>query len=221
VEAPVNGKHFRAGKREGAGLLSARDRHMCGTMPVQKTSGYLAGQLLIAMPQMRDPRFTRAVVYLCAHTAEGAMGIVINRPFDGLSFSELLEQLEIPPTPACKAIRIHFGGPVEGGRGFVLHSADYMHETTMMVDDGVALTATIDVLKAMSEGIGPKASLLALGYAGWGAGQLDAEIRENVWLNAPSDERLLFDEDINHKWERAIHKLGIDFGALSGDAGHA
>lgn len=188
---------------------------------MQTIQGYLAGQLLIAMPQMRDPRFVRSVVYLCAHTAEGAMGLVVNRLFDGLSFPDLLEQLEIAPSPGCSAIRVHFGGPVEGGRGFVLHSADYMHETSMMVEDGVALTATVDVLKAIAEGEGPKNCLLALGYAGWSPGQLDAEIRENAWLNVPADEHLLFQTDLDHKWEAAIHKLGIDFGSLSGDAGHA
>lgn len=188
---------------------------------MQKIQGYLAGQLLIAMPQMRDPRFARCVVYLCAHTAEGAMGLVVNRPFDGLSFPDLLEQLDIEPGPGCDAIRVHFGGPVEGGRGFVLHSADYMHETSMIVEDGVALTATVDVLKAIAEGMGPKNCLLALGYAGWSPGQLDAEIRENAWLNVPADEKLLFNTELDHKWEAAIHKLGIDFGSLSGDAGHA
>lgn len=188
---------------------------------MQTTQGYLAGQLLIAMPQMRDPRFTRTVVYLCAHSAEGAMGIVVNRLFDGLSFPELLEQLDIDPTPRCSDVQVHFGGPVEGGRGFVLHSADYMHETSMMVDEQVALTATVDVLKAIADGMGPERSLLALGYAGWSPGQLDAEIRENVWLNVPADGQLLFSGDIEHKWENAIHKLGIDFGSLSGEVGHA
>lgn len=186
-----------------------------------KTQGYLAGQLLIAMPQMRDPRFARAVVYLCAHSAEGAMGLVINRQFEGLDFSDLLSQLEIAPTPSCDDVRVHFGGPVEGGRGFVLHSTDYLHETSMMVADNVALTATVDVLKAIADGMGPARSLLALGYAGWGAGQLDSEIRENVWLNVPADETLLFGADLDHKWEAAIHKLGIDFAALSGEVGHA
>lgn len=188
---------------------------------MQKISGYLAGQLLIAMPQMRDPRFMRTVVYVCAHTAEGAMGLVINRMFDGLSFPELLDQLGIEPGTDSEAIQIHFGGPVEGGRGFVLHSADYKHETTLMVDERVGLTATVDVLKAIAEGTGPRERLLALGYAGWGAGQLDSEIRENVWLNVQADESLLYGLDVDHKWEQAIHKLGIDFGSLSGDAGHA
>jgi putative transcriptional regulator len=184
-------------------------------------SGYLAGQMLIAMPHMRDPRFARTVVYLCAHSSKGAMGLVINRLFEGLSFPELLQQLEIPVTPAADSIRVHFGGPVEGGRGFVLHSTDYLHESSMQVEDGVALTATIDVLKAISTGEGPHSCLMALGYAGWGAGQLDAEIRDNAWLNVSSDADLLFGRDLEQKWERAIHKLGIDFGALSGDMGHA
>jgi putative transcriptional regulator len=186
-----------------------------------KSVGYLAGQMLIAMPQMQDARFSRTVVYLCAHTAEGAMGLVVNRLFDALSFPDLLEQLSIVPTDRCEPIRVHFGGPVESGRGFVLHSTDYMQDTTLMVDDRVALTATIDVLRAIAEGRGPKRSLLALGYAGWAAGQLDGEIRENAWLNAPADEELLFGFDIESKWERAIAKLGVDFSKLSGNAGHA
>jgi putative transcriptional regulator len=184
-------------------------------------SGYLAGQMLIAMPQMRDARFSRTVVYLCAHSKEGAMGLVINRMFNGLSFPDLLEQLNIEPTPLCDPIKIHFGGPVEAGRGFVLHSTDYVQETTLVVNEEVGLTATIDVLKAIANGEGPNRSLLALGYAGWGAGQLDNEIRDNAWLSVPSDEDLLFGTDLDHKWERAIAKIGVDFSMLSGEAGHA
>lgn len=184
-------------------------------------SGYFAGQMLIAMPQMRDARFARSVVYLCAHTKEGAMGLVINRLFNSLSFPELLEQLTIESTPLCDRVRIHFGGPVEAGRGFVLHSNDYMQETTLMVDDDVGLTATIDVLKAIAEGRGPARYLLALGYAGWSAGQLDTEIRENAWLSVQSDENLLFGTEIDGKWERAIAKIGVDFNKLSASSGHA
>ena len=186
-----------------------------------KSIGYLAGQMLIAMPQMQDARFSRTVVYLCAHTAEGAMGLVVNRLFNALSFPDLLEQLNIDSTPLCDPIRIHFGGPVEAGRGFVLHSTDYVQDTTLLVDDSVALTATVDVLKAIAEGRGPRQSMLALGYAGWGAGQLDSEIRENAWLNVPADEELLFGQEVEHKWERAIAKIGVDFSKLSGDVGHA
>ena len=184
-------------------------------------SGYFAGQMLIAMPQMRDARFSRSVVYLCAHTKEGAMGLVINRMFDGLSFPDLLEQLNIEPTPLCDPIKIHFGGPVEAGRGFVLHSTDYVQETTLVVNDDVGLTATIDVLKAIATGAGPARSLLALGYAGWGAGQLDNEIRDNAWLSVEPDEELLFGADLDRKWEKAIAKIGVDFSMLSGEAGHA
>lgn len=184
-------------------------------------SGYLAGQMLIAMPQMRDARFSRAVVYVCAHTAEGAMGLVINRMFNGLTFPDLLEQLNIEPTPRCEPIKIHFGGPVEAGRGFVLHSTDYVQETTLVVNDEVGLTATIDVLKAIAQGEGPARSLLALGYAGWSAGQLDNEIRDNAWLSVEPDDELLFGTDLDTKWERAIAKIGVDFSMLSGEAGHA
>ena len=190
-------------------------------MNIQTSNGYFAGQLLIAMPQMQDPRFCRTVVYLCAHSATGAMGIVINRSYDGLSFSELLQQLEISSKAEGEALRVHFGGPVESGRGFVLHSSDYVHETTTKVDEDVGLTATVDVLKAISEGEGPKHRFLALGYAGWSAGQLDAEIRENAWLTVPSDMDLLFGSDLDRKWARAISKLGFDYTTLSAEAGHA
>ena len=186
-----------------------------------KDSGYLTGQMLIAMPQMQDPRFVRTLVYVCAHTAEGAMGLVVNRLFTSLSFPDLLEQLNIKPTPICDQIRVHFGGPVEPGRGFVLHSTDYVQETTLLVDELVGLTATVDVLKAIAESQGPRSSLLALGYAGWAAGQLDGEIRENAWLNVSADEELLFGTAIENKWERAIAKIGVDFSMLSGEAGHA
>ncbi len=177
--------------------------------------------MLIAMPQMRDPRFMRTVVYVCAHSAEGAMGLVINRLFEALSFPELLEQLDIEAASGCEDLPVHFGGPVEAGRGFVLHSADYTTEGTMMVDDSVALTATVDVLKAIAEARGPARCLLALGYAGWSPGQLDSEILENVWLNVPADPDLLFGTDMEHKWEQAISKIGIDLNMLSGEAGHA
>ena len=173
------------------------------------------------MPQLHDPRFARTVVYLCAHSATGAMGIVVNRLFEGLTFAELLEQLEIKPVQACASVGVHFGGPVDSGRGFVLHSADYQHESTTLVDETVGLTATVDVLKAISEGEGPKNSFLALGYAGWGPGQLDAEIKGNSWLTVPADPDLLFSEDLDHKWAKAIAKLGFDFTTLSAEAGHA
>jgi putative transcriptional regulator len=186
-----------------------------------KTAPYLTGQLLIAMPGMPDPRFQRTVIYMCAHNAEGAMGLVINRLFGAISFGDLLEQLEIQPTHSVADLRVHYGGPVEAGRGLVLHSTDFIREGTMLVDDDVALTATLDILRAVAEGRGPRHSLLALGYAGWGPGQLDAELQANGWLTADSDEALIFDRDLDTKWERSIAKLGVSLSMLSGEAGHA
>jgi putative transcriptional regulator len=186
-----------------------------------ENGGYLTGQLLVAMPQMRDPRFARSVIYMCAHNAEGAMGLVVNRRVGTITFEDLLQQLGLGPNRRNDEIRVHFGGPVEQGRGFVLHSADYSHAGTMQVDDAMALTATLDILKEMAAGGGPRRSLLALGYAGWGPGQLDAEIQANGWLSVAADEGLVFDADLDHKWERAIGKIGVDFSKLSGDAGHA
>lgn len=181
----------------------------------------LTGQFLVAMPSMADPRFARTVIYLCAHGPEGAMGLVINKPMPTIRFPDLLEQLGIEAGREAEAMRVHFGGPVESGRGFVLHSADFMREGTMMVDSAVALTATIDVLRAIANGAGPRQHLLALGYAGWGPGQLDVEIQANGWLQVPADAAILFDEDLSTKWERAIAKLGITPAMLSADAGHA
>jgi putative transcriptional regulator len=186
-----------------------------------KTPQYLTGQLLMAMPGMPDPRFQRTVIYMCAHNAEGAMGLVINRLFGAITFSDLLEQLEIRPTRSVTDLRVHYGGPVESGRGLVLHSTDFIREGTMMVDDEVALTATVDILRAIADGRGPRHSLLALGYAGWGPGQLDAEMQANGWLTAESDEALMFDRDLETKWERSIAKLGVRLSMLSGEAGHA
>jgi putative transcriptional regulator len=187
----------------------------------ENATPYLTGQLLVAMPQMRDPRFARSVIYMCAHSADGAMGLVVNRRVGSITFDDLLKQLNIGPNKRNDEIRIHFGGPVEQGRGFVLHSSDYLQSGSLRVDDHVALTATLDILKEMAAGGGPRKSLLALGYAGWGPGQLDAEIQANGWLSVSSDEALVFDADLDHKWERAIGKIGIDFSMLSGEAGHA
>jgi len=183
-------------------------------------NGYLTGQLLIAMPGMRDTRFARSVVYLCAHNAEGAMGLVVNKLLDSVSFEELLQQLGIEGRPG-QPIAIHFGGPVESGRGFVLHSADYKQDSTLEVDDRIALTATLDVLRDIAQGGGPKQHLFALGYAGWGPGQLDQELQANGWLTAEADERLVFGEDQAAKWQAAIARLGIDPARLTFDAGHA
>jgi putative transcriptional regulator len=183
----------------------------------------LTGQLLIAMPQMQDPRFARTVIYLCAHGSEGAMGLVVNKYLDDppVTLSKLMGQLGITTEGLKVDPPVHRGGPVEEGRGFVLHSADYTEEATMVIGDNVALTATLDILRAIGRGEGPKKSLLALGYAGWGPGQLDAEMQANGWLHVDADEMLVFDPSSKDKWQQAIAKIGIDLTALSGDAGHA
>ncbi len=181
----------------------------------------LAGQLLIAMPQMQDHRFVRSVIFLCAHNEEGAMGLVVNKLIDSLTLAELMEKLGIPAQGLTGRSLVHAGGPVEEGRGFVLHSADYVEEDTLVVGNNLALTATLDILRAIGRGEGPRRSLLALGYAGWGPGQLDAEMQANGWLHVPADESIVFDEDLADKWQRALGKLGINPLALSGDAGHA
>ena len=182
---------------------------------------YLTGQLLIAMPGMMDERFAKTVIYMCAHTEEGAMGLVLNQSLDRLSFTELLEQMGIEDAPQRTDVPIHFGGPVEAGRGFVLHSTDYSQEATLPIDDGIGLTATAEILKAIANGEGPRRCLLALGYAGWGPGQLDSEIRANGWLQVAADQDLVFGPDLSAKWNQAIGKLGIDPGMLSDSAGHA
>jgi putative transcriptional regulator len=182
---------------------------------------FLTGQLLIAMPAMEDPRFAHSVIYLCAHTPEGAMGLVLNRPLQRPKFDELLRQLEVAPVPPARRIRLCAGGPMDNGRGFVLHTTDWTGEGSLRVDESVALTASLDVLKEIAEGRGPREGLLALGYAGWGPGQLDEEIQQNAWLSVPADETIVFDGDDDTKWRRALAKLNIDPLLLSGAAGHA
>jgi putative transcriptional regulator len=182
---------------------------------------FLTGQLLIAMPAMEDPRFAHSVIYLCAHTPEGAMGLVLNRPLQRPKFDELLRQLEVAPVPPARRIRLCAGGPMDNARGFVLHTTDWTGEGSLRVDDTVALTASLDVLKEIAEGRGPREGLLALGYAGWGPGQLDEEIQQNAWLSVPADETIVFDGDDDTKWRRALAKLNIDPLLLSGAAGHA
>ena len=189
---------------------------------------YLDGQLLVAMPIMTDKRFARSVIYMCAHSAEGAMGLIINQRASHISFSELLKQLSIVPDSADDVeieladMDVHVGGPVETGRGFVLHSADYYAaDSTLPIDDGVSLTATVDILKAIAGGKGPDRAILALGYAGWRAGQLESEIAANGWLHCSADAGLLFDRDVEEKYDRALSKIGIDPSHLVSDAGHA
>ncbi|WP_445680584.1 YqgE/AlgH family protein [Radicibacter daui] len=187
----------------------------------QAANGYLTGQCLIAMPGMSDPRFEKTVIYMCAHNAEGAMGLVVNRLFGSVNFSDLMSQLDVTGEHMPSDKPVHYGGPVEPGRGFVLHSADYQHEGTMLVDGGVALTATFDVLRAIAAGAGPARAMMALGYAGWSAGQLDDELQANGWLTVAADADLLWDENLESKWERAMAKIGIDPRMLTSDAGHA
>src|SRR6201993_3172944 len=191
--------------------------------------GYLDGQMLIAMPTMRDERFARSLIYVCAHSSEGAMGIVVNQPAPNIRFSELLVQLEVIPAaeliqlpPRAGVIKVLKGGPVETGRGFVLHSAHFFIEnSTLPIDDGICLTATLDILKAIARGDGPASAILALGYAGWAPGQLENEIQGNGWLHCAPDPELIFGTDIGGKYERALKKIGIDLGMLSSEAGHA
>ncbi|MBC58323.1 MAG: hypothetical protein CL814_15515 [Confluentimicrobium sp.] len=182
----------------------------------------LSGKLLIAMPGMGDPRFEKSVVYICAHSAEGAMGLIINKPSQELRLSDMLEQLQIPRGTG-RDIRVHFGGPVEHGRGFVLHSSDYRSNsaTTLKVDARFGLTATLDILDDMARGTGPDNTLLALGYSGWGPGQLEEEICANGWLTCDASPEIVFAGDDDSKWGRALNVLGVDPLSLSAACGHA
>jgi putative transcriptional regulator len=191
--------------------------------------GYLDGHFLIAMPGMQDSRFSGAVVYICAHSADGAMGIMINQPAPQITFRDLLVQLDIIPegpeirlpAPAGR-MRVHRGGPVETGRGFVLHSTDYFVEnSTLPIDENVSLTATLEILKAIAGGSGPENAMLALGYAGWSPGQLEEEMLANGWLHCAARPDLIFDPDLTGKYERAMALIGVDASRLAGEAGHA
>ena len=189
--------------------------------PVHPPETSLAGQVLIAMPSMGDPRFAHSVIYLCAHSKDGAMGIVVNRPLAQPSFEDLLKQLKIDPVPPARSIRLCSGGPVENARGFVLHTTDWTDPATLKVDGALGLTASLDILKAIATGGGPEKGVLALGYAGWGPGQLDTEIIQNAWLSAPPDMGVLFDSEHDTKWRRALVVLHVDPLMLSGTAGRA
>jgi putative transcriptional regulator len=193
-----------------------------GSVAAEGALKSLAGQLLVAMPQMLDQRFARSVIYLCAHSEDaGAMGLVINKLLNSLTMGELFAQLDISPSRIVDSRPVHFGGPVEAGRGFVLHTSDYSEDATLVVDDNMAVTATLEILRAIGKGQGPRHSLFALGYAGWAPGQLDAEIQANGWLSVAADNDIVFDPDQDGKWRRALAKLGIDLSMLSTDAGHA
>jgi putative transcriptional regulator len=199
------------------------------TMQQGPGRGYLDGQMLIAMPAMNDERFARALIYVCAHSTEGAMGIIVNHPAANIKFPDLLVQLEVIPAAeriqlptGAGDVKVLKGGPVETGRGFVLHSSDFFIEnSTLPIDEGVCLTATLDILKAIARGKGPASAILALGYAGWAPGQLEHEIQQNGWLHCAADAELIFGQDTDTKYEKALRKIGIDLGMLSSEAGHA
>jgi putative transcriptional regulator len=189
---------------------------------VDQGESFLEGKLLIALPGMTDERFAQTVIYMCAHSAKGAMGIVINKPIPGLSFAEVLKQLQIDTKPLIGEFPILYGGPVETGRGFVLHSGDYEgSDSTLPVSEDISLTATLDILRALAEGRGPKQALFALGYAGWAPGQVETEFQRNGWLHCKADPSLVFGVDPEAKWRSALQRLGIGPSGLVADAGRA
>ena len=190
--------------------------------PVDQGESFLEGKLLIAMPGMPDERFAQTVIYMCAHSAKGAMGIVINKPIPGLSFAELMKQLEIETKPSIGEFPVLYGGPVETGRGFVLHSGDYEgSDSTLPVSEDISLTATLDILRAIAEGRGPRQALFALGYAGWAPGQVESEFQGNGWLHCEADASIVFGIEADAKWKSALERLGIGASSLVSDAGRA
>ena len=199
------------------------------SFPSQAESPFLDAQVLVAMPGMLDERFARSVIYVCAHSPEGAMGIVLNRPAANVNVPDLLVQLEIIPElerislpQRVGRMQVLMGGPVETSRGFVLHSPDFhIAQSTLPIDDSVCLTATIDILRAIAAGTGPENAVLALGYAGWGAGQLELELQANGWLNCPADAELIFNTSADIRYEMALRRIGIEPAMLSMEAGHA
>ncbi|HEY4264866.1 MAG TPA: YqgE/AlgH family protein [Micropepsaceae bacterium] len=197
-------------------MASSRDQR------VDEGESFLEGKLLIALPGMGDERFAQTVIYMCAHSAKGAMGIVINKPIPGLTFAEVMKQLEIETQPLAGELPILYGGPVETGRGFVLHSGEYeASDSTLPVSEDISLTATLDIVRAMAEGRGPKHALFALGYAGWAPGQVESEFQTNGWLHCPSDPSLVFGVSAEAKWLTALQRLGIGPSGLVSDTGRA
>lgn len=193
----------------------------------RRERGFLDGQFLIAMPGMTDSNFSRTVIYVCAHSDAGAMGFVINRA-QALTFTDVLLHLEMIKSDDAIVLPDHArdfpiqtGGPVESGRGFVLHSDDYVSDSSIPVSEDISLTATLDIVRAISKGSGPKRATMLLGYAGWGAGQLEAEIGNNGWLNCAPSEDLIFDRSLDDKYERALALMGVTPAMLSSEAGHA
>lgn len=197
-------------------MASSRDHRL------DQGESFLEGKLLIALPGMSDERFAQTVIYVCAHSSKGAMGIVINKPIPGLSFEEVLKQLQIETKPKMGEFPILYGGPVETGRGFVLHSGDYEgSDSTLPVSEDISLTATLDILRAIAEGRGPKHALFALGYAGWAPGQVETEFQRNGWLHCEADSSLVFGVDPEAKWRSALERLGIGPSGLVADTGRA
>jgi putative transcriptional regulator len=190
-----------------------------------KTDAFsLTGKLLLAMPGMADPRFHRSVIFMCAHDANGAMGLVINNVLPGVDFGTLLGQLNIDTPKELRAapkLQVLSGGPVESARGFVLHSQEYTQKDTVRIEGGFGVTGTVDALKAIAENRGPEKMLFILGYSGWGAGQLDKELQDNAWLVTEAEAGVIFGTEADHKWDMAIRKMGIDPAMLSGEAGRA
>jgi len=211
----------RFNRAHATAVRSALERRQIEAKSLKMDHGF-SGQLLIAMPGISDPRFERALILICAHDEHHAMGLAVNRPVEGLSVPDLLERLEIRSEIKAPPDLVMLGGPVERERGFVLHTDDYVGEYSIDVCEGLTLTATRDILEALAEGTGhPRHAILALGYAGWGAGQLEQEIKENVWLTCDADADIIFSADHAAKWNRALAKIGVDAERLSAVAGRA
>lgn len=184
--------------------------------------GFLLGKLLVALPGMPDPRFEKSVIFMCAHSDQGAMGLIVNKPFEGISFREMVAKLDVTVTANTPDPPVLFGGPVGTGQGFVLHTSEYAgNDATMPVTPGISLTATVDILRAIAEGRGPEKSLFALGYAGWGPGQIEDEMTSNGWIPCEAEQSIVFGTDCEAKWKAALATLGADITGLSSDAGRA
>lgn len=186
------------------------------------SDGFLTGKLLIAMPGMTDPRFEKSVIFMCSHSADGALGLIVNKPIPGLPFRELMAKMEIEVSDATPRTPVMFGGPVETERGYVLHSNERSNSpATLAVTSQIALTPTVDILRAIAQGNGPQEFLFVLGYAGWGPGQIEDEIAANGWIHCDADSAIVFRSDMLSKWELALAKLGANISGLSSDVGHA
>jgi putative transcriptional regulator len=183
--------------------------------------GFLTGKILVAMPHLSDPRFDHTVIYVCGHDSQGAMGLIVNKLLPSVSFLELISQMGIDTLEEGREVPVHYGGPVEVGRGFVLHSTDYLSDSTVIIENGYAMTATLDILRAIANEQGPSRAILALGYVGWGAGQLEQEIHQNGWLMIDADMDLIFSQELELKWREALASIGVDPSILSIDVGHA